>query len=42
MAGLNCPVCHKPVNQVKHKSGMHTGCERRLKKNRKIKLGQGT
>lgn len=42
MAGLNCPVCHKPVNQVRHKSGMHTACERRLKKNRNEKTPSGT
>lgn len=40
MAGANCPVCQRPVNRTKHKSGMHTVCEKKLKKARKEKLGR--
>lgn len=35
MAGMDCPVCDRPVNRTKHKSGMHTACEKRLKEARK-------
>jgi hypothetical protein len=33
MAGLECPICRRPVK--KRKSGMHKACEKRLKKARK-------
>lgn len=38
MADNECPVCHRPVNRRKHRSGMHKSCEKRFKQAKKVKL----